>query len=114
MCPVELIIFKFWFKFEYFGLKESPSISILWDECTTLSRIASATVLFCKYPYQSLTGSCEVIIVELIDLLVSIISNKFVASSTEIGDTPKSSKIKSLYLANLLLNLYNYHLFLKV
>ena len=33
--------------------------------------------------------------------LVSIISNKFVASSTDIGDTPKSSSIRSLYLANL-------------
>ena len=86
---------NFWFKFEYFALSESPSISILCEECTTLSRIASATILFCKYPYQSLTGSCEVIIVELSWDLISIISNKFVASSTEMGDTPKSSNIKS-------------------
>jgi len=86
----------------YLAFKES-SPSNGWDEYTTLSKIASAIVLFCKKSYESLTGNWDVIIVEHNWFLASIISNKFVASSAVIADTPKSSRIKSLYLANLLI-----------
>lgn len=47
----------------YLAFKES-SPSNGWDEYTTLSKIASAIVLFCKKSYESLTGNWDVIIVE--------------------------------------------------
>ena len=40
------------------------------------------------------------IIVELVSDLASMISNRFEVSSADIGEMPKSSIIRSLYLAN--------------
>jgi hypothetical protein len=67
---------------------------------TTLSKKASTTVLLFRYSYHCFTGNCEVIIVELASDLASIISNRFDVSSADIGDIPKSSIIRSFYLAN--------------
>lgn len=79
--------------FLFFFLSDSPANCILIARCTILSRIASATVFSPIIAYQPLTGSCEVMMVDLFACRSSIISRSEALLCWSKGWIPKSSSI---------------------
>ena len=72
-------------------IERVPFSSILWLECTTRSRMASASVGSLRLVCQALTGSWLVIKVERVPMRSSSSSSRSLRSAAPMGEIAKSS-----------------------
>lgn len=72
---------------------DSPKSSMRIAWCTILSRTASAIVFSPITSYQSLTGTCDVMTVDFLPCLSSMMSIRFIRPRESKGCMPKSSNM---------------------